>query len=721
MKYILMILMMVNYLVASSFELEIKKGWNLLAVPIEKSIELSQMGEFNQIWVYENGWIKEPSTIKYGVGFWLKSDNSYSITFEGNSYEVDFSNLRDGWNLLGAGVDLNLGEFNFEKSLSYENSWIENPPFIKRGSGFWVKDLNRVDDWNPIIVDESATSPYPMGTASPMPTPMPMATASPTMSPMPTPMSAPSTEVVLTAPGNTNIPSPFGDTSVAPGEFSGSSDIGFAVGGAKDIGNFRENIKNDYLPLPSDITYEGLFYDYSFNTGITKECNELFCPSYTRAVTNDPLSQNEELYLSVGLNSGIMDFKRKKLNLVVVLDISSSMSSSFDSYYYDGEYISESKSKMELARESIANMTKHLRDSDKLGIVLFNGYGRLVKPLSLVANSDMDKIREHILELSPQGGTNMSAGLDMGFSLFEEIETDMSEYENRVIFLTDAMPNLGTLSSNSLASKIDTNAKNGIFTTFIGVGVDFNSELIEFMTKTEGANYYSIHNSNEFKKRLDEEFEFMVTPLVFNLELTLKSNKYSIEKVFGTPEADETTGEIMKINTLFPSKSENSEVKGGIVLIKLKKESEGEDDLNLTVSYRDRSFTPYTNSEMISFDDYGEYFENSGIKKGILLVRYANLLKNWIIEERNYCQKKEIYPILGVLPPPWIEYAKVGIVNPLLPYNFTWERTSCELMISNKYKEVFSSFKDYFVSESETLNDEDLNQEVEVLDFLIGY
>ena len=42
--------------------------------------------------------------------------------------------------------------------------------------------------------------------------------------------------------------------------------IGFSVGGAKDINNFRENIKNGYLPVPTDVTYEGLFYDYYFDT-----------------------------------------------------------------------------------------------------------------------------------------------------------------------------------------------------------------------------------------------------------------------------------------------------------------------------------------------------------------------------------------------------------------------------------------------------------------------
>ncbi len=40
---------------------------------------------------------------------------------------------------------------------------------------------------------------------------------------------------------------------------------------------------------------------------------------------------------AVGLDSGIKvaDFKRKRLNLIILLDVSGSMSSPFDLYYYD--------------------------------------------------------------------------------------------------------------------------------------------------------------------------------------------------------------------------------------------------------------------------------------------------------------------------------------------------------------------------------------------------
>ena len=46
-----------------------------------------------------------------------------------------------------------------------------------------------------------------------------------------------------------------------------SQSIGFSTGGAKDTNNFRENIKYGYFPISTDITYNGLFYDYYFETG----------------------------------------------------------------------------------------------------------------------------------------------------------------------------------------------------------------------------------------------------------------------------------------------------------------------------------------------------------------------------------------------------------------------------------------------------------------------
>lgn len=502
------------------------------------------------------------------------------------------------------------------------------------------------------------------------------------------------------------------------------SNIGFSVGGAKDINNFRTNIKNNFLPLPTDITYEGLFYDYFFDTGQKERCEKLFCPAYSYAIAPDPLSGETEYYLAVGLNSGIQesDFKRKKLNLTIVLDISGSMDSPFNRYYYDrfgnqqevkdGDKDAE-KNKMELAAKSVVNLTNHLDTSDKFGMVLFNNSSFLAKPMSLVATTNMGAIKNHILEIQANGGTNMSAGIKEATNLYDELtEIDPVEYENRIIFLTDAMPNLGDTSEEGLLEMTKKNAARGIYTTFIGIGVDFNTELIETITKIKGANYYSVHSAIEFKERMDEGFEYMVTPLVFDLNLKLEADGYEIEKVYGSPEANEATGEIMKVNTLFPSKQEAGEARGGLVLLKLKKLAE-DGSLILKTSYEDRNGKKISDEKTILIDISQDlYFANDGIRKGILLSRYANLIKNWIIDERKVlAEEKPITPAVD---------HEVGIVVP--PPEFTlgkWERQSVPLKISDDYREIFSQFEDHFKQEKKEINDDNLEQELDILEKLL--
>lgn len=516
------------------------------------------------------------------------------------------------------------------------------------------------------------------------------------------------------------------DSAMAP--TASTANLGFAVGGAKDVNNFRKNIEENYLPLPSDITYEGLFYDYYFDTGQKSECQKLFCPSYATAVSSDPISKQTEYYLSVGLNSGLKetDFKRKKLNLVIVLDISGSMGSPFDKYYYDRfgrqqtaekNDVEANKSKLELAAKSVVALLDQLNPEDRVGIVLFDDEAYLAKPLNLVGETDLAAVKNHILEITERGGTQMSAGIKTGTELYSEyLNQDKSEYENRMIFLTDAMPNLGETSEEGLLELTKKNATNGIFTTFIGVGVDFNTELVDAVTKISGANYYSVHSSEEFRKKLTDEFEFMVTPLVFDLKLALNSSDFVIEKVYGSPEADEATGEIMKVNTLFPSTTENGQTRGGLILLKLKKIGNG-NNLILKTSYLDRQGVPGADEVSVNFNNEPHYF-NTGIRKGITLVRYTNLIKNWIIDIR----KEKATPHPDIMPLDFYAVNEITGLSRPYPSEITlgqWERQSMPLTSNANYAKMFKLFSDYYNSETSDLADKDMDQEKPILDKLI--
>lgn len=507
---------------------------------------------------------------------------------------------------------------------------------------------------------------------------------------------------------------------------SGSGNIGLSTGGAKDINNFRENISNNYLPLPTDVSYEGLFYDYYFDTGETEPTDKLYSPSYSYAVTRDPISGQTEYYVAVGLNSGMKesDFQRKKLNLVIVLDNSGSMGEYFNQYYYDGtgkkrDYWAEARGalqrKMDSAKQSVQAILDQLKEGDRFSVVIFNSNASLVKPMGPFSNASLRTARANVGNIVAGGSTNLGAGMDMATAQFRNLyETSSYEYENRVIILTDAEPNTGDFTRSGLMNIAQRNASNRIYTTFIGVGVDFNSQLISEITQIRGANYYSVHSPAEFKERVDDEFEYMVTPLVFNLRMNFDSRGWKIEKVFGSPEADQATGELMKVNTLFASKRENGETRGGLVLLKLRKTSANPDaEAFLRVSYEDRDGRKDSSAAVIALERKSpEYFDNSGIRKGILLTRYASLLKSWMLDERQHAHYSA----------PWQASVRedTGIIIP--PVNVSqWERQSLPLMVSEPYRKTFRDFSRYFADEMRAIGDSDLNQELKTLNSLARY
>ena len=507
-----------------------------------------------------------------------------------------------------------------------------------------------------------------------------------------------------------------------------SYDIGLSTGGAKDINNFRENIKNGYFPISTDITYNGLFYDYYFDTGRKTKSEHLFSPSYSCAISKDPISYRNEYYMTVGLNSNIKesDFKRKKLNLVVVIDISGSMSSIFSSYYYDRfsndsknifKSDDDKKSKMEIANESVNILIDQLKADDRFGIVLFNQEAKIVKQIELVSETDINSTKKLISRIKADGGTNLEAGYSEAIKLLENYKnSNKSEYENRIILITDAMPNYGTTSTKGLLSYIKDNADKGIYTTFIGVGVDFNTKLIEEISNVIGANYYSVHNSKEFKERMGEQFEYMVTPLVFDLSLNLKSDDYNIEMVYGSDSSNRQKENLMKVNTLFPSKtSEKGEVKGGVVLVKLnEKTGKKNGKVELEVSYKDRNWKEYKNSQTINFDKNKteEFYDNLGIRKAIVLTRYANILKNWILYERTEDKRFMIGSNKGIVD---FFYTEDEITNILGEH----ERMSVKLKVSKDYKEILGNIKEYILKENKEIKDDVLKKEIEILDMLI--
>jgi Ca-activated chloride channel family protein len=190
-----------------------------------------------------------------------------------------------------------------------------------------------------------------------------------------------------------------------------------------------------------------------------------------------------------------------------------------------------------------------------------------------------------------------------------------------------------------------------------------------------------------------DEFDYMVTPLVFDLQLKFASAGYAIDAVYGSPEADQGSGILMKVNTLFPSKVEKGETKGGLIVLKLKKTGSSA-QIKLTASYKDRTGQCFSSNATFSFKATPDSAPNSGIRKGIVLSRYVRLIKQWIEAERKTAKNTDNS---GLSP---------------------WERKSVPLTVSAEHQQLFQKFLGHMKAEASAIQDQNLEQEIKILEKL---
>lgn len=189
----------------------------------------------------------------------------------------------------------------------------------------------------------------------------------------------------------------------------------------------------------------------------------------------------------------------------------------------------------------------------------------------------------------------------------------------------------------------------------------------------------------------------MVTPLVFDLSLSLSSSGYDIRTVYGTTAADDASAELLRANTLFPSPTREGRAKGGVVLVQL--DGSGAGELALEAEWTTRDGISHRRSADVQFPGGGpEQFDTTAVRKATLLSRYADLLKNWMVYERD---RDAVAADGGIAVPP----EELG----------RWERRSRDLVVSARYRDRIEDFADHFEREMAAIGDDRLQQELDVL------
>ena len=221
------------------------------------------------------------------------------------------------------------------------------------------------------------------------------------------------------------------------------------------------------------------------------------------------LKQKVYLLLQIKQPKVEMDTGRRPINVSFVLDRSGSMA---------GEKLAYTKKAVSFALE-------HLDSRDRVSVVTFDDDVQVLIPPQTTLHKD--QMIQDLQAIYPGGCTNLSGGLFKGVAL---VKGDYDpEWINRVILLTDGLANVGITEPHKLVAKVKEIQSKNISLSTLGVGQDFQEDLLVDMAEAGGGNFYYIASPDMLPEIFKEELQGLLTVTAQNLELSVNPASPEVE------------------------------------------------------------------------------------------------------------------------------------------------------------------------------------------------
>lgn len=188
-----------------------------------------------------------------------------------------------------------------------------------------------------------------------------------------------------------------------------------------------------------------------------------------------------EAYVKVTLAADkVAAANRPSVNLAIVLDRSGSMSGD----------------KIVKAREAACEAIRRLDVKDIVSVVAYDNSSEVIVPAQHVAEKEALIARINAIE--PRGCTALFDGVSAGAT---EIRKFKGKCEiSRILLLSDGQANVGPSSAEELGRYGALLMKEGIAVSTIGLGVDYNEDLMTRLSQKSDGNSYFVEKSDDLPR-----------------------------------------------------------------------------------------------------------------------------------------------------------------------------------------------------------------------------
>jgi Ca-activated chloride channel family protein len=175
-----------------------------------------------------------------------------------------------------------------------------------------------------------------------------------------------------------------------------------------------------------------------------------------------------------------------------------------------------------------------LEATDRVTLISYSsGVSRLTT--NLPANeTGKATLRNHILRLGSGGSTALGPAL---FDAFAALTSTTSSTESRmshVILMSDGLANVGEQRPDMIGARAAAAFRQGVSVSTMGVGLDYNEDLMTKVADQGGGRYHFIKESNAIAGILSDELKGLVATVARNVVLKFESPIGArVLKVFG--------------------------------------------------------------------------------------------------------------------------------------------------------------------------------------------
>jgi len=211
----------------------------------------------------------------------------------------------------------------------------------------------------------------------------------------------------------------------------------------------------------------------------------------------------QQLYLMARFEAGTgpREAIRRPLNLSLVIDRSGSMAGD----------------KIDYTRQAAQFLVQHLNRRDIFSVVLYNDKVETLLEPEPVLNKD--RVMHALDKMRVRGTTNLSGGWLQGCQHVAE-NLDRNTL-NRVILMSDGLANRGVTDPRQLVQMARQKQLEGISTTTMGMGTDFNEDLLIEMAHAGGGAFYFIESPEVAPEIFEEELSGLLNVVGQNLIISI--------------------------------------------------------------------------------------------------------------------------------------------------------------------------------------------------------